>query len=161
MTQKYQMRFAFDHSNYQIIPPDVKISTANRRLILENLPASAREVLKNVNQKNVFILDSVKVKGILYNPWFYFVLDSVGVSDLKVGCIENILYDQSTDSVSFLMRERLAENSFSGYYVINEDPCIDIFCWKGLDSIPDYYALPCYDFQGKKCTSLKHSVICM
>ena len=162
LTQKYQLRFAFDHSNYEILPPDIILSEyASIPLVLRDLPPKALEVMKNINLPNLVQFNKVKVRGILYETNFYLILDSIGFSNLKVGCIMKILYDPSTDFVAFLMRVKKATNSFNGYYIITEEPGEEDYCLIPLNNLLDAYALPTYEFQGEACITLKHSVICM
>ena len=108
---------------------------------------------------SVEVIEPVKIKGINYYPGLYLIVDKMDVVDLKVGCIEMILCDN--DGISCILKECNAVKTFQGYYVIEQVTNVDSYRIKTLGSLPDYYSLYEYHFEGKPCITLKHTVVGM
>lgn len=163
MTKKYVSRFAYDHMS-QILPPDVEYDP-NHSTCIDLKCASEDKVAAiphDIIVSKTEVMDMVTVKGIKYEKGFYVVLNQEGTSDLLVGSIDMIILT-SSNTVSFLLEEKIARNTFNGFYTI-EKPALHSrqhYCHKYVQDLLDYYPLPSYAFQGDECLVLKHSVVCI
>ena len=114
------LKFAFDHSNHKILPDDVSYEASkSSHLPLLELPAGMKAAFGNRHVQDSRSLPSVIIKGITYREGLLFILDKEESFDLKVVCIEIIMND-SSDNISFLLKEARAVNTFQGYYEIME-----------------------------------------
>lgn len=161
LAEKHMLKFAFDHSNHKILPDDVSYEISkSSHLPVHELPAGMKAAFGNTHVQDFRSLPSVTIKGITYRKGLWFILDKEESVDLKVGCIEIILND-SSDNISFLLKEARAENTFQGYYEIMEYRERQHWCISTLSELPDWTALSSYSYHGRKCLVLKHSVLCM
>lgn len=104
------------------------------------------------------VTDAISIKGTTYKLGQWLIFKKAGSSDLCVGCIETI-YCFPKDSIYFKLRQHIAENNLRGFYSIHNSSIG--YCVQNSQDLPDFYPLPSYSVQGKRCLTLKYSNIFM
>ena len=162
LAKKYMCRFAYDHSSEIISPVLVYNSSSCQKAYRNCLTENQRATFpKDFKFEETECVEWATFKGIKYQTQDVLVIGSDDGVHLNVGCIDKIIV-AGEEKLLFLLEQRTAINSFNGYYHVKKNPAsVQTHTLKHLDDLPDYYPLPLYDFSGKECISLKHSIICM
>ncbi|KAE8742971.1 hypothetical protein FOCC_FOCC011401 [Frankliniella occidentalis] len=160
LSRKYACRFAYDHST-KLLEEDVLYKSKHSSFVIKSKISEERKAVipDEFLSEDIFGLTQVSVKGVSYTLGEYMVLDSLGDFDLKVGFIDMIFLNKSTEKVYFLMNVKPALNTFQGYYKIMLPA--SSYQFASLDSLLDYHPLPSYTVGGQQCIVLKHTMIKM
>ncbi|KAK3928952.1 Polycomb protein PHO, partial [Frankliniella fusca] len=156
LSRKHACKFALDHSN-GLLPPAISFNAGDsmRASDVEWSDEVKSAFHPMIDLEKINVVDWVEVHGVRYRTHDRLQLGLLNICDLQVGSIEAVLIDVN-NNVGFLVKQKNAMNSFSGYYKVYEQQATN---YKVItyEDLVDYYPIPVYKHSGRDCFTLKHS----